>query len=645
LKLPIKKGFSIWWKYPNQLAPSANLRVVNLTVFLLSIYFSLSFEDIWKKNLPLNPGIFAGAREWLQFLGGSDAGSLLSVAIAWSEGQSLRDSGLDWILNLWTPGLPLLESAFLKIFGLGAPIYLLVLGVALIIWLFVVDIVFRELCKLFSVAISITLISVFSFSGDIVFMLQNPFNPEGISVGLLVLSLLLFVRATRKDHSKFSYIFSGTLLGLSIIFRSAFDYILVICLVSCLVLIIYKRKGVNRSQVSGKGFRIMGLNKLKNFAIDSLSHPILIYASSAFVFTLPWRIFASIERGASNFQLTGASSLLPQNLWFEGSSFMGKYWDQKGMNWACDISPKKCLELNVTSYDFNGSKTFLLLEAIKSALLNPLDYVGVRFEALQQNWTYADNPSLFQVVILTAPSILLIYFLVKLRSKLRYLNISQKIASLSFLTGIGLPYLLIHFESRYFIPFRMIVLILLVILISVWKSSSPDSFFIHKHAICETKSIGDRTRVWAFTHILTNAQIGNDCNICDFVFIENDVRIGDRVTIKSGVQVWDQTVIEDDVFIGPNVTFTNDKYPRSKAEFNRSLRIIIKNRATIGAGAIILPGVVVGEDSFIGAGAVVTKNVANGRLVIGNPAKDVGPAPNINKSSDLQRSIHQNGKD
>jgi acetyltransferase-like isoleucine patch superfamily enzyme len=144
---------------------------------------------------------------------------------------------------------------------------------------------------------------------------------------------------------------------------------------------------------------------------------------------------------------------------------------------------------------------------------------------------------------------------------------------------------------------------------------------------------------------LTNAQIGNDCNICDFVFIENDVRIGDRVTIKSGVQVWDQTVIEDDVFIGPNVTFTNDKYPRSKAEFNRSLRIIIKNRATIGAGAIILPGVVVGEDSFIGAGAVVTKNVANGRLVIGNPAKDVGPAPNINKSSDLQRSIHQNGKD
>ncbi len=639
------KPSSIFCKKSGYGQPNVILRVVNLTVFMSLICLSLFFDGFREKTPALYPGIFAGSREWLQTLEGSDAGSLLSVAVAWSEGKSLQDSGLDWILNLWTPGLPLLETVFLKVLGVGAPIYFLVLVVSIIVWLFVVDIVFQELSKFFSVAISITLISVFSLSGDFKFMIQNPLNPEGISVGLLVLSLLLFMRTARKAYSKFGHLFSGSLLGLSIIFRSAFDYILVFCFVFSLIIIIFKWRKINSSQITEKELRIQGQNKLLNSVLNALSHPALIYSLSAFVLTLPWRIFTFVARGTSNLQMTSASSLLPQNLWFESSSFMGKYWDQQGMNWACDISPKKCLEFNVTSYDFNGSKTYLLIEAIKSVILNPLEYVSVRFEALQQNWIYSDNPSLFQFFVLTVPSILLIFYFMRMRKKLIYLDISQKIVILSFLAGIGLPFFFIHFESRYFIPLRMIILVLLMFLLSIWKNSDSNSWFIHKNAICETKSIGDGTRIWAFTHILTNAQIGRDCNICDFVFIENDVRIGDRVTIKSGVQVWDQTLIEDDVFIGPNVTFTNDKYPRSKAEFNRSLQIVIKNRATIGAGAIILPGVVVGEDSFIGAGAVVTKNVKSGRLVIGNPAKDVGPAPNIKRSIEFEKSNHQKSKD
>jgi acetyltransferase-like isoleucine patch superfamily enzyme len=276
--------------------------------------------------------------------------------------------------------------------------------------------------------------------------------------------------------------------------------------------------------------------------------------------------------------------------------------------------------------------------------MNPFAYFRVRFEALQQNWIYSDNTSLFQVLILTMPCVLLITLFLSQYRKLGVIDSSEKIVSLCFLAGIALPFFFVHYESRYFIPLRMLILVYIVILIDVLKSSNLNLPFIHKNALCESRSIGNGTRVWAFTHILANAQIGKDCNICDFVFIENDVRIGDRVTIKSGVQVWDQTLIEDDVFIGPNVTFTNDKYPRSKAEFNRSLQIVVKRGATIGAGAVILPGVIIGEDSFIGAGAIVTKNVGKGRLVFGNPARDIGQAPNIKKNSGLKNSIHEESK-
>ena len=148
------------------------------------------------------------------------------------------------------------------------------------------------------------------------------------------------------------------------------------------------------------------------------------------------------------------------------------------------------------------------------------------------------------------------------------------------------------------------------------------AFSVHESAICESKNIGAGTRIWAFVHILPNAKIGRDCNICDHVFIENEVIIGDRVTIKSGVQIWDGVVLEDDVFIGPNVTFTNDKYPRAKSSFELQ-RTKIKKNASIGAGSIILGGVTIGENAMVGAGSLVTKDIPSGELWFGNPAQFV----------------------
>lgn len=145
---------------------------------------------------------------------------------------------------------------------------------------------------------------------------------------------------------------------------------------------------------------------------------------------------------------------------------------------------------------------------------------------------------------------------------------------------------------------------------------------IHSLADVQSNDIGEGTRIWQFCVVFAGAKIGANCNICAQVLIENDVVIGDNVTIKSGVQLWDGIRIEDNVFIGPNATFTNDVFPRSKEPY-QLLRTIIKAGATIGANATILPGVTIGEKAMVGAGAVVTKDVPAGAVVIGNPAKIV----------------------
>jgi UDP-2-acetamido-3-amino-2,3-dideoxy-glucuronate N-acetyltransferase len=120
--------------------------------------------------------------------------------------------------------------------------------------------------------------------------------------------------------------------------------------------------------------------------------------------------------------------------------------------------------------------------------------------------------------------------------------------------------------------------------------------------------------------------LGRDCNICDHTFIENDVVLGDRVTIKCGVQLWDGLRLEDDVFVGPNATFTNDQFPRSKQRPAEFLKTVVSRGASIGANATILPGVSIGQNAMVGAGAVVTHDVPANAIVVGNPARIVGYA-------------------
>lgn len=144
---------------------------------------------------------------------------------------------------------------------------------------------------------------------------------------------------------------------------------------------------------------------------------------------------------------------------------------------------------------------------------------------------------------------------------------------------------------------------------------------IHPTADVMTKKIGKDTRIWQYCVILKGAKIGKSCNICAHVFIENRVVVGNDVTIKSGVQLWDGIVIGNGAFVGPNATFTNDKYPPS-VDFPKNLRkTTIGEKAVIGANSTILPGIIVGKRAIVGAGSVVTKNIPSGEIWLGNPAK------------------------
>lgn len=155
----------------------------------------------------------------------------------------------------------------------------------------------------------------------------------------------------------------------------------------------------------------------------------------------------------------------------------------------------------------------------------------------------------------------------------------------------------------------------------------------HSTAIVDTDQIGAGTRIWAFTHIMQNVVVGANCNIGEQCFIESGAVVGDNVTIKNQTMIWEGVTINDGVFVGPNVTFTNDLFPRSArlpqaaaryADHRWLSKTCVNRGASIGAAAVILPNITIGEFAMVGAGAVVTKDVVPHALMIGNPARRIG---------------------
>lgn len=149
-------------------------------------------------------------------------------------------------------------------------------------------------------------------------------------------------------------------------------------------------------------------------------------------------------------------------------------------------------------------------------------------------------------------------------------------------------------------------------------------FFQHPLALVESADIGTGTRVWAWAHVMKGAKIGADCNVGEHCFVENGVVLGDRVTVKNGVAIWEGVTCEDDVFLGPNAVLTNDLRPRSKVYHAEVARTLLKQGASIGANATLLCGITVGRYAMVGAGSVVTKDVPDHTLIVGNPGRARG---------------------
>ncbi len=148
--------------------------------------------------------------------------------------------------------------------------------------------------------------------------------------------------------------------------------------------------------------------------------------------------------------------------------------------------------------------------------------------------------------------------------------------------------------------------------------------FIHETALVNADSVGEGTHIWAFCNLLPGARIGRFCQICDHVFIEGGASLGDHVTVKCGVSIWDGITLDDGAFVGPGVMFTNDPYPRSGLHLDSYPQTIVGRYASLGAGAIILPGLKIGAYALVGAGAVVTRDVRDFALVSGHPARQLG---------------------
>ena len=151
-------------------------------------------------------------------------------------------------------------------------------------------------------------------------------------------------------------------------------------------------------------------------------------------------------------------------------------------------------------------------------------------------------------------------------------------------------------------------------------------FFVHPTALVESDEVGAGTKVWAFAHVMEGAVIGRDCKIGDHAYIEGGASLGERVTVKNGCLIWHGVHIGDDVFVGPNVVFTNDMRPRARYQTTADdwLDTEIAERASLGANSTILSGIKIGRNALVGAGSVVTRDIPDHAIVIGNPARQHG---------------------
>lgn len=165
---------------------------------------------------------------------------------------------------------------------------------------------------------------------------------------------------------------------------------------------------------------------------------------------------------------------------------------------------------------------------------------------------------------------------------------------------------------------------------------------VHPQGLCDSTNVGAGTRVWAFAHVLAGAVVGRNCNICGCAFVEGGVVLGDRVIVKNGTLVCEGVTVEDEVLLGPNVLFTNGLRPRVGKD-KSPLPTTVRRGVTLGAGAVVICGIDVGEYAFVAAGAVIACDVPAHAFMVGNPARRRGWACRCGERLDKNLDCHACG--
>ena len=413
-------------------------------------------------NLPNNAAPEQIRKAW----GPGDAGSLMDTALAWAKFHHIDPTTQYWIVHTWTPGMSLLEVPLIWASHIGVPMFWSLLFTTVLLWGSIFWLMWKHLSpftgRLIALAISAMLITSWDFR---YFFRDDLFYTEGLSFGLLILALGIISWAVLISKNKsFLFIISGTLIGLSILIRHVSDSGLSLFTSAAVFgLVIQYRKATKivHNSSNKKKNKQLQLKRKIDLSEFSLYGP-AVAGLTANLVLIPWRFVSRIVFGGPLWLLSSAGGGVGVGAWTPNSKI--GFWAFSGMNWACNIDPKKCDSVYRLPQNIHNDAV-RLSDAILAAIQHPMAYIKFRGHFLQANWIPIGVHSIFSIQVISSlvPIFLFVYgVFILIRSKTSWTN---SWIWLPFLVMEFVQLLLIQYESRYFIPVRLFGL---GFFISVW---------------------------------------------------------------------------------------------------------------------------------------------------------------------------------
>jgi len=460
------------------------LRIANLIILLTALKIALPnglASRMGSISLPLN----ASPNEIRLAWGPGDAGSLLNAAITWSHLSNLDPVTQNWIVHLWSPGMSLIEVPLIWLAKIGIPLYFSILIGTLFVWYLVLR-NFRLITKLSDKPIIyLAIVLTILLSWDFRYMIRDDiFYTEGISFGLLTLALLnisaVLLEINSKAVTRKELVKAGLLLGIAVMVRHVFDSGIILLLVGSLSILVFLRFQMitsrNFNKVKTKKLIKKSRSKGHEYKIRSV-RKIAVFALIAFLVTAPWRFLISpvVYSGYMGALSSASADIFPM-AWSGPETPTTKYWGSYGSDWACKTDPVKCQELNAAGIQQVSRKT-LAVEATKSIFKHPKAYISTRLHYAMSNWIPGgfefNSSSLIAGIELILVPILIIFQFILLRNRVKWL---LALVWGSFVVTEYAQLSIVHFESRYFIPIRLLEVLFSVILGSL--IAEKDSRFL-----------------------------------------------------------------------------------------------------------------------------------------------------------------------